>query len=140
MSMLLERSGLLEPLRQRVTAGLPVLGTCAGLILMASEVLDGRADQHCLAALDMTVVRNAYGRQVDSFEADLDVVGLDTPFHAVFIRAPVVERVGDDVEVLARVDDRPVLCVQGPVMVATFHPELSGDDRLHRRWLESAAL
>lgn len=140
MSMLLERSGLLEPLRERVTAGMPVLGTCAGLILMASEIVDGRADQHCLSALDMTVVRNAYGRQVDSFEADLDVVGLDGPFHAVFIRAPVVERVGDDVEVLAVVDERPVLCARGPVMVAAFHPELSGDDRLHRRWLESAGL
>ena len=140
MSMLLDRSGLLEPLRARVADGLPVLGTCAGLILLASEIRDGRPDQHALGALDMTVTRNAYGRQIDSFEADLDIDGLETPFHAVFIRAPVVERVGDSVEVLARVGGLPVLCRQGPITVATFHPELSGDDRIHRRWLGDAGL
>jgi pyridoxal 5'-phosphate synthase pdxT subunit len=140
MSMLLERSGLLEPLRVRLADGLPVLGTCAGLILLASDVRDGRPDQHALGALDMTVTRNAYGRQIDSFEADLDIDGFDTPFHAVFIRAPVVERVGDAVEVLARVGDLPVLCRQVPITVAAFHPELSGDDRLHRRWLADAGL
>ena len=140
MSMLLERAGMLEPLRDRVAGGLPTFGTCAGLILLASEIRDGRPDQHCLAALDLTVTRNAYGRQIDSFETDLEVAGLDAPFHAVFIRAPVVERVGADVEVLASVDGHPVLCARGPVMVATFHPELSDDVRLHRRWLGSAGL
>lgn len=140
ISMLLERSGMLEPLRDRVTAGLPVLGTCAGMILFASEICDGRPDQHALGALDMSVTRNGYGRQIDSFEADLEIDGFDTPFHAVFIRAPVVERVGDDVEVLARVDGHPVLCCQGPVMVTAFHPELSDDTRIHRRWLDSFPL
>ncbi len=140
MSMLLERSGLLEPLRARVAGGLAVFGTCAGLILLASEIRDGRHDQHALGALDMTVTRNAYGRQIDSFESDLDIVGFDTPFHAVFIRAPVVERVGESVEVLARVGERPVLCRQGAITVASFHPELSDDDRIHRRWLADAGL
>jgi pyridoxal 5'-phosphate synthase pdxT subunit len=140
MSMLLERSGLLEPLRTGVADGLPVLGTCAGLILLASEIRDGRPDQHALGALDMTVTRNAYGRQIDSFEADLEIEGFDSPFHAVFIRAPVVERVGDAVEVLARVGGLPVLCRQGPIVVAAFHPELSGDDRIHRQWLVDAGL
>jgi pyridoxal 5'-phosphate synthase pdxT subunit len=140
MSMLLDRSGLLEPLRARVADGVPALGTCAGLILLSSEIRDGRPDQNALGALDMTVTRNAYGRQIDSFEADLDVDGLDSPFHAVFIRAPVVERVGDSVEVMARVGGMPVLCRQGPITVATFHPELSDDDRIHRRWLSDAGM
>lgn len=136
MSMLLERSGMLEPLRERLAGGLPVFGTCAGLILLAAEIRDGRADQHALGLIDLTVARNGYGRQIDSFEADLDVVGLDSPFHAVFIRAPRVERAGPEVEVLAEVDGDPVLCRQGTVLVAGFHPELSGDDRIHRRWLD----
>ena len=136
MSMLLERSGMLEPLRERLASGLPVFGTCAGLILLAAEIRDGRADQHALGLIDLTVARNGYGRQIDSFEADLDVVGLDSPFHAVFIRAPRVERAGPEVEVLAEVDGDPVLCRQGTVLVAGFHPELSGDDRIHRRWLD----
>ena len=140
MSMLLERSGLLEPVRERVGSGLPVLGTCAGMILLASEIRDGRADQHVLAALDMGVLRNAYGTQVDSFEADIDVDGFDHPFHAVFIRAPAVEWVGDDVQVLASVDGSPVLCRKGPITVAAFHPELAGDDRIHRRWLADAGI
>jgi 5'-phosphate synthase pdxT subunit len=88
--------------------------------------------------IDLTVARNGYGRQIDSFESDLDVVGLDGPFHAVFIRAPRVERAGDGVEVLASVDGDPVLCRQGSVLVAGFHPELSGDDRIHRQWLAHA--
>ncbi len=140
MSLLLERARMLEPLRERMAAGLPAFGTCAGLILLASEIRDGRPDQHCLGALDLTVTRNAYGRQIDSFETDLDVAGLDDPFHAVFIRAPVVERVGAGVDVLASVDGHPVLCERGPVMVAAFHPVLSDDDRLHRRWLGAAGL
>ncbi len=140
MSMLLERSKMLELLRARATEGLPILGTCAGMILMASEICDGRDDQHALGVLDMAVARNGYGRQIDSFETDIEVIGLDTPFHAVFIRSPVVVRLGADIEVLAEVDNNPVLCRRGPVTVAAFHPELSGDDRLHRRWLSQAGI
>jgi 5'-phosphate synthase pdxT subunit len=137
MSMLLESSGLADPLSQRVADGLPVLGTCAGMILLGAEILDGRDDQRCFGAVDISVRRNAYGRQVDSFEADLDVDGLPgPPFRAVFIRAPFVERVGPDVEVLATVDGHAVLCRQGPVTLTAFHPELTDDLRLHRRFLE----
>ncbi len=136
MSMLLERSGLFDALVARVAQGMPMLGTCAGMILLASAVLDGRDDQRCLHAIDVDVRRNAFGRQVDSFETDLAVEGLDgPPLRAVFIRAPVVERVGAGVEVLARVDGRPVLCRQGPVTVAAFHPELGDDVRLHEAFL-----
>ena len=140
MSMLLDRSGILQPLRAQLDAGLPALGTCAGLILLADHIVDGRPDQHALGCLDLRVRRNAYGTQLDSFEADIDVAGLDAPFHAVFIRAPIVERVGPDVEVLARVGDDPVLCRREQVTVATFHPELSGDDRIHRQWLAASGL
>ena len=135
MSMLRDRSGLLEPLKERLDAGMGVLGTCAGMILLATEVVDGRADQHALGLVDMTVRRNAYGTQIESFEADIEVDGLEAPFHAVFIRAPAVERIGPDVEVLARHEDRPVLCRSGQATVAAFHPELSGDERLHARFL-----
>ncbi len=136
MSRLLETSGLFEPLRERLAAGAPVLGTCAGMILLAREILDGRPDQRSFGALNVAVRRNAFGRQVDSFEADLHVDGLaGGPFPGVFIRAPVVERVGPGVEVLASVDDGPVLCRQGPVLAAAFHPELSGDLRLHQQFL-----
>jgi len=136
MSMLLESSGLFDPLADRLAEGLPVLGTCAGMILLATEVLDGRSDQRSFGAVDLAVRRNAYGRQVDSFEADLRVEGLDAPFHAVFIRAPGVERVGPDVEVLAFHEGRAVLLRHGSVTVASFHPELSGDLRLHERFLQ----
>jgi len=135
MSKLLVTSGLAEPLAERLAGGMPTFGTCAGMILLAREVLDGRLDQRSYDAIDVTVRRNAFGRQIDSFEADLDVDGLDGPFHAVFIRAPFVERVGDDVEVLATVDGHPVLCRQGPVLVSAFHPELTQDRRLHRLFL-----
>ena len=140
MSLLLESSGLLEPLRARLQEGMPAFGTCAGMILLSAEVVDGRADQHKLGAIDIGVRRNAFGRQVDSFETDLDVAGFDGPLHAVFIRAPIVEWVGPDVEVLATVTgkdgkDRPVVCRQGPIIVAAFHPELSGDLRLHQEFL-----
>jgi 5'-phosphate synthase pdxT subunit len=139
LSRLLTTSGLFDALAERVEAGTPVLGTCAGMILLAGEVLDGRPDQRCLGALDVSVRRNAFGRQVESFEAELEVEGLDGGrFPAVFIRAPVVERAGDDVEVLARLDGRPVLCRQGPVLAAAFHPELSEDLRLHRMFLNQA--
>ena len=138
MSMLLDSSGLHDAVADRITNGMPVLGTCAGMILLARHVADGRPDQRSFAAIEIDVLRNGYGRQVDSFEADLEVTGLDEPFHGVFIRAPVVEWVGDGVEVLGTVDGRPVLCRQGAVVVASFHPEMSGDGRIHRRFLDTA--
>ena len=137
MSMLAERFDLLEPLRDFCRSGRPVFGTCAGAILLGSEILDGRADQHCLGAVDISVRRNGFGRQVDSFEIDVDVDALaaaglgDAPFHAVCIRAPVIERVGDGVEVMASIDGSPALVRDGAIMVAIFHPELAGDRRLH---------
>ncbi|MDQ2648295.1 MAG: pyridoxal 5'-phosphate synthase glutaminase subunit PdxT [Actinomycetota bacterium] len=137
MSMLLESSGMFEPVAERLAGGMPALGTCAGMILLGTEILDGRADQRCFGVVDISVRRNAFGRQVDSFEADLDVPGLDgDPFRAVFIRAPFVERAGADVQVLVTVDDHPVLCRQGAVTVAAFHPELSDDLRFHERFLK----
>jgi 5'-phosphate synthase pdxT subunit len=141
MSKLLVANELFDPLAARLADGLPVLGTCAGMILLAREVLDGRADQRCFGAVDISVRRNAFGRQVDSFEADLDVIGLpEAPVHAVFIRAPVVEEVGPYVEVLAEVDHgRPVACRQGRVLVTAFHPELSPDLRVHELFLREVA-
>ena len=137
MSMLLESSGLFPAIADRLAGGMPAFGTCAGMILLGTDILDGRADQRCFGAIDIGVRRNAFGRQVDSFEADLAVDGLgDEPIHAVFIRAPVVERVGDDVDVLATVDGRPVLCRRGRVLVAAFHPELGDDLRLHELFLD----
>ena len=137
MSMLLDSSGLFEPLAARLADGLPTLGTCAGMILLGSEILDGRPDQRCFGAVDIAVRRNAFGRQVDSFEADLRLAGLpDEPFRAIFIRAPFVERVGERVDVLATVDGHAVLCRQGAVTVAAFHPELSDDVRLHDLFLK----
>jgi 5'-phosphate synthase pdxT subunit len=137
IAKLLDFSGLFEPVAERLDAGMPALGTCAGMILLANEVLDGRADQRSFGAIELTVRRNAFGRQVDSFEVDLDIAGMaGGPYPAVFIRAPYVERVGDDVEVLAQVDGHPVLCRAGPIMVAAFHPELAGDLRLHQLFME----
>jgi 5'-phosphate synthase pdxT subunit len=137
ISLLLESSGLTDPLAERLADGLPTFGTCAGMILLAADVIDGRPDQRAFAAIDVGVRRNAFGRQIDSFEADLAVPALEgEKFHAVFIRAPVVERVGNGVEVLATLDDRPVLCRQGRVFVSAFHPELTPDLRLHRLFLE----
>ena len=138
MSKLLDLSGLFDPLAERLSDGLPAFGTCAGLILLSARILDGRADQRSFGILDVDVRRNAFGRQVDSFETDLAVGGLaGGGFPAVFIRAPAIERVGAGVEVLAAVDDRPVLCRQGPVLAAAFHPELSDDLRLHQLFLEA---
>jgi pyridoxal 5'-phosphate synthase pdxT subunit len=139
--MLLERSELFDPLGERLAAGMPALGTCAGMILLASEILDGRPDQRCFGAIDLSVRRNGYGRKVDSFDQAIDLSGAgvedpEVPFDASFIRAPVVERTGEGVDVLAEVDGRPVLCASGSVMVAAFHPELSDDLRIHRRFLE----
>jgi 5'-phosphate synthase pdxT subunit len=110
------------------------------MILLSSRILDGRDDQRSWGAIDVDVRRNAFGRQVDSFEADLDIEAVEgDPFHAVFIRAPVVERAGDGVEVLASLGERPVLVRQGPVLVSSFHPELTADGRLHRYFLEEVA-
>jgi len=136
MSKLLDTAALRAPLAELLAEGLSVLGTCAGMILLAREVVDGRSDQWSFGAIDVSVRRNAYGRQRDSFETPLAVDGLTgAPFPGVFIRAPRIEHVGDDVEVLARYDDHPVLARQGRVWVASFHPELSGDLRLHHRFL-----
>lgn len=133
MSKLLVTSGVLEPLRGLLADGLPALATCAGLVLVAREVLDGVEGQVCLGLLDAVVRRNAYGSQVASFEAPIDVDGLDGgPFTGVFIRAPGITRTGAGVEVLARLDGDAVAVRQGRVVATTFHPELSGDRRLHR--------
>jgi len=136
MSRLLDTSQLFEPLQQRLTEGLPVFGTCAGMILLASNVLDGRPDQRSFGVIDIDVRRNGYGRQVDSFETDIAVAGLSAPFHAVFIRAPKVVTAGTAVEVLATHDGVPVLARQGHVMVASFHPEVTPDTRLHEMFLQ----
>lgn len=137
MSMLAERFGLLEPLRAAAAGGMPMLGTCAGAILLSSAILDGRADQHCLGAIDITTRRNAFGSQVDSFTEPVDIDGLDLPFDAVCIRAPMIESVGDSVRVLARIDGRPALVADGGIMVTIFHPELAGDPRVHEMFLNS---
>ncbi len=125
---LAHRFGLIEPLRERASSGLPILGTCAGMIACAVEIADG--DEPIIGCVDITVRRNAYGRQVDSFEADLDVAGIGE-VRAVFIRAPRIERVGATVEVLARRGDEPVAVRQGNIICTAFHPELTGDARLH---------
>ena len=130
--MLLDHNKLREPLTKRLNDGMPAFGTCAGMILLAGEVIDGRPDQTPLAQIDLTVQRNGYGRQLASFETDLQVTGLgDAPFPGIFIRAPVVSEVRGDTEVLASYGDHPVLCRQGSILVASFHPELSADRRLH---------
>ena len=134
---LLDLFELLEPLRAAVKTGLPVYGSCAGMILLADEVLDGRPDQPTVGGLDIAVRRNAFGRQVDSFEADLSVADLDTPFHAMFIRAPWVDEVGPEVEVVATVATGPsagriVAVRQGPLLATSFHPEESDDMRIHQ--------
>ncbi len=133
---LLDRFELLEPLRERGRAGMPLYGTCAGLILMADGITGDHDAPHRLGGLDVTVRRNAYGRQVESFESDLEVTGLDGAFRAVFIRAPAIERVGDGVEVLASYDGRPVLVRRDNFMASSFHPEMTSDARLHAMFVE----
>jgi 5'-phosphate synthase pdxT subunit len=132
MAKLARTFELLEPLRDRIKLGMPTFGTCAGMILMADRIHDGIVGQETFGGLDITVRRNAFGRQVDSFEADLALAGLDAPVHAVFIRAPWVEEVGDDVEVLGRI----VAVRQGHLMATSFHPEVGGDSRVHRMFVE----
>lgn len=141
---------LFEPLRERLAAGMPALGTCAGMILLADRIEGGAEGQRTLGGLDVVVRRNAFGRQIDSFESDVDFAGFDTPLHAVFIRAPEVEKAGSDVEVLATIPvedptgDTPaptaagriVAVRQGPVMATAFHPEITADDRVHRYFVD----
>jgi len=137
---LLDVFELRGPLSERLTAGLPAFGSCAGMIVLAGEILDGRPDQEPLRAIDIVVRRNAFGRQVDSFETDLELDGVaGGPIRAVFIRAPWVERVGPDVQVLARVGEHPVAVRQGRVLATSFHPEVAGDDRLHALFLSVIA-
>jgi 5'-phosphate synthase pdxT subunit len=140
MSHLLREFALLEPLRARLAAGMPAYGSCAGMILLATSIADagvpGR-EALPLGAIDMTVRRNAFGRQVDSFEGDIDFEGLDGSMHAVFIRAPWVERVGPDVEVLAEAAGHPVAVRQGRMLATSFHPEMTGDRRVHRLFVAS---
>jgi len=150
--------GLMEPMRAFAEAGRPLWGTCAGMILMAREVSDSVPGQPLLKLMDVTVRRNAFGRQVDSFEADLEIPALgdssfddaqdrpfddaqDRPFHAVFIRAPLIERVGKEVQVLAQIEDGTVVAVrEGSLLATAFHPELTDDDRFHRYFLRLAGL
>jgi pyridoxal 5'-phosphate synthase pdxT subunit len=139
MTMLMERVGLLEPLREAIRGGLATLATCAGMIVLAREITDGMAEQQGLGLLDIAVRRNGYGRQVDSFETPLHIDGLNgKTFPGVFIRAPLVERTGD-VEVLASHDGHPVAVRRGRITALGFHPELSGDLRLHREFVRLAA-
>ena len=137
MSKLLETSALFDPIAKRISDRMPVFGTCAGMILLAREVADGRPDQRSFGAIDIAVRRNAYGRQVDSFETDITVRGLGEPFHAVFIRAPRITRCGSGVEILAEHDGAAVLVRSNAVMAASFHPELANDDRIHRMFLDA---
>lgn len=141
MDKLTRAFGLREPLRRRLREGLPAYGSCAGMIMLADRLADARPDQQTLGGLDITVRRNAFGRQVDSFEQDLDFAGLDAPVHAVFIRAPWVEEAGEGVEVLARVSGGPaagriVAVRQGNVMATSFHPEVGGDRRIHAEFVK----
>ena len=132
-----ERWGLIDPMRAFAQSGRPLWGTCAGMILMAKEVLDGKPDQPLLELMDIAVRRNAFGRQVDSFEADLEVPAFDAPFPAVFIRAPHIERVGDGVDVLATLEGGTIVAArQGNLLSTAFHPELTDDDRFHRYFLK----
>ncbi|BFU43728.1 pyridoxal 5'-phosphate synthase glutaminase subunit PdxT [Krasilnikovia sp. MM14-A1004] len=142
MSNLAISFGLLDPIRKRIADGMPVYGSCAGMIMLATTVLDGRADQESFAGIDMTVRRNAFGRQVDSFEAPVAIDGIaGGDFHAVFIRAPWVENIGTEARALGRVTAGPaagriVAVQQGNLLATAFHPELTGDLRVHRHFVE----
>jgi pyridoxal 5'-phosphate synthase pdxT subunit len=144
ISKLVDIFEMREPIDKRIADGMPVYGSCAGMIMLATEVLDGRTDQRGFAGIDMTVRRNAFGRQVDSFEAPVEIIGVTgDPFHAVFIRAPWVERVGPGVDVIGTVTGGPaaeriVAVRQGNLLATSFHPELTGDLRLHAYFVELA--
>jgi 5'-phosphate synthase pdxT subunit len=129
ISRLIHREGIASEIADHVAAGKPVLATCAGLIVCSNDAKDDRVD--ALGLVDVSVDRNAFGRQKDSFEAFVPVAGLEDPFHAVFIRAPAIDDVGADVDVLAAVDGRPVAVRDGPVVATAFHPELTDDSRIH---------
>jgi 5'-phosphate synthase pdxT subunit len=135
ISRLAEELGMLEPVRDRIKRGMPAYGSCAGMIMLADQVLDGRPDQRGFGGIDMTVRRNAFGRQVDSFETVLDLDGVGR-VPAVFIRAPWVERVGEGVRALGRAAGRIVAVRQGNLLATAFHPELTGDLRIHRLFLD----
>nr|WP_221209228.1 pyridoxal 5'-phosphate synthase glutaminase subunit PdxT [Nocardioides albus] len=128
---------LLDPLRERVRGGMPALGTCAGMVLLADRLLDAAQGQETIGGLDITVRRNAFGRQTESFETDLEVTGLAETVHGVFIRAPWVEEIGPGVEVLASVGEHPVAVRQNQLMATSFHPEVNADDRLHRLFVDT---
>ena len=137
ISKLARAFGLFELIAQRIKEGMPVYGSCAGMILLADNVLDAIEDQESFGGLDVTVRRNAFGRQIDSFETDLSISGITEPtFRAIFIRAPWVEKVGPGVEVLARVGEHPVAVRQGKIFATSFHPELTGDNRVHRYFVD----
>ena len=143
ISMLAKRVGLLDPLRKFVKDGFAVYGSCAGMIMLADEILDGRSDQETIGGIDITVRRNAFGRQVDSFETDLALKDFKNNFKAVFIRAPWVERVGNEVEVLATYKtennkEHPVMVRQGALLATSFHPELTNDNRIHEYFVQMA--
>ena len=143
ISMLAKRVGLMNPLRKFVQDKKAVYGSCAGMIMLANEILDGRKDQETIGGLDITVRRNAFGRQVDSFETDLKIKNFEKEFRAVFIRAPWVERIGDDVEVLATIKtsdnkEHPVMVRQNNLLATAFHPELTTDSRIHEYFLQMA--
>jgi len=143
ISMLAKRVGLMNPLRNFVQDKKAVYGSCAGMIMLANEILDGRKDQETIGGLDITVRRNAFGRQVDSFETDLKIKNFEKEFRAVFIRAPWVERIGDDVEVLATVKtsdnkEHPVMVRQDNLLATAFHPELTTDSRIHEYFVQMA--
>ena len=140
MDKLVRAFELRDPLRARLAAGMPAYGSCAGMIMLADRIADARPDQETLGGIDMTVRRNAFGRQVDSFETELDYAGLDEPVHAVFIRAPWVDEAGEGVEVLARVGEGPaagriVAVRQGNLVATSFHPEVGGDRRIHAEFV-----
>ena len=136
MSRLLRLGGMIEPLREAIQAGLPAFGTCAGMIMLATRVLDTRPDAESLGVIDVAVRRNAFGRQRDSFEGELDFTGFENPVDSVFIRAPQIEKVGDDVQVLATVNERVVAARQDHVLVTSFHPELTEDLQVHQYFVE----
>lgn len=137
ISKLMVSYGFYEPIAERHAQGMAIWGTCAGAILVARDVVDGIGDQRSLSLMDITVRRNAYGRQVDSFEVELDFAHLHDPFTGVFIRAPWIEKVGDGVEVLAEHEGHIVAARQGRMLATTFHPELTGDPAIHRYFVET---
>jgi 5'-phosphate synthase pdxT subunit len=140
ISQLAEVFGIFDSIKARILDGMPVYGSCAGMILLADEILDAKEDQKTFGGLDITVRRNAFGRQVDSFESELKFGdGFDEPIHAVFIRAPWVERVGSGVQVLASVDNHPVAVRSQTLLATSFHPELTGDHRIHRYFIKEVA-